>query len=118
MDWTWIVHFQRDEFLCPCCGKEHMDARFMQRLDTARTLAGVPFKVNSGWRCSAYNEQVSSNSTGRHVKGQAADIDADDAATRGAILRALYAAGFMSFALADGFIHVDSAGVPWVGLYD
>ena len=47
-------------------------------LQPLRDAWGKPLKVNSGYRCKALNAAVGGAPTSQHVKGEAADIAADD----------------------------------------
>lgn len=49
-------------------------------LQPLRDAWGKPLKVNSGYRCKALNAAVGGVPTSQHVKGEAADIAADDPA--------------------------------------
>ncbi|HPD57714.1 MAG TPA: D-Ala-D-Ala carboxypeptidase family metallohydrolase [Smithellaceae bacterium] len=102
-----MKHFKREEFNCKHCGKNEMRDDFLEMLDNAREIAGVPFKINSGYRCSEHNAAIGSTSV-NHVSGRAADIAAVDGPTRGAILRGLYLAGFKRIGLHRDFIHADN----------
>lgn len=56
-------------------------------LEPARALLGVPFRVDSGYRCEALNEAVGGAKTSAHMDGRAADcipegMDLLDAFTR------------------------------------
>ncbi len=111
--------FKESEFECPCCGKQKMGGTFLVQLDYARELAGVSFKVNSGWRCTAHNEEIGGSETSSHLKGVAADIAVTSSGSRHAILDALISAGFKRIGIAKSFIHVDSdndkpGDVVWV----
>jgi len=100
-----------------------MDTDFLDALDEARDLAGIPFVINSGFRTKAHNEdlraqgfQVSANSS--HLKGLAADIAVRGSTERMSIVAALLSAGFTRLGIGHGFVHVDSddkaQGVIWV----
>jgi zinc D-Ala-D-Ala carboxypeptidase len=100
--------FNREEFACKCgCGKNEIDDKFLAQLDIARAYAGVPFIINSGYRCPIHNKEVGSSSQ-NHIAGKAADIQAADGQIRGKILRGLYLAGFRRIGISKTFIHVDS----------
>jgi len=43
-------------------------------LEPARALLGVPFRVNSGFRCEALNEAVGGATHSAHMDGRAADV--------------------------------------------
>ena len=47
-------------------------------LQPLRDAWGKPLKVNSGYRCKALNAAVGGVPASQHVKGEAADIAADD----------------------------------------
>lgn len=95
------------ELRCPCCGEVIIDDAFLARLRLAREIAGVPFVINSGFRCASHNKEVGSTSL-NHVEGKAADIRVIDGPTRGKILRGLYEAGFKRIGITKTFIHADS----------
>jgi uncharacterized protein YcbK (DUF882 family) len=104
-----VRHFNREEFLCPCCLTEDMDPAFLARLDDAREIAGVPFVITSGFRCRKHNAKIGGVEDSAHVWGVAADIAAASTSRRFHILRGLMLAGFRRIGLSveDGFVHVD-----------
>lgn len=96
-----------------------MDLDFLQKLDKARDIAGVSFKINSGYRSPSHNQKVGGKSTSSHLSGLAADISCRDDKTRSTIINALIKAGFNRIGIAKTFIHVDSdtkksSNVIWV----
>jgi len=103
--------FRIDEFKCKgvgCCGnKAVMDILFITQLERAREIAGVPFVINSGYRCLTHNAAEGSTSM-NHVSGKAADIKATDGPARGKILKGLYLAGFRRIGIHKLFIHADT----------
>lgn len=77
--WSDIQHFRPDEFACACgtCGSDgtEMDIGFVHKLDQLRERTGFRFVINSGYRCSKWNEIVSTTGAhGPHTTGRAADI--------------------------------------------
>ncbi len=76
-------------------------------LDLARSLAGVPFKISSGYRCTKHNKQVGGVKNSAHLTGLAVDIEVPDNVFRLKILRALVIVGFNRIGISKGFIHVD-----------
>lgn len=109
-----MKNFQLTEFACKHCGEVKMNAYFLDKLDNARDIAGVPFTINSGYRCPAHNKAIGSTSQ-NHPQGRAADIKAEDRAIRMKILTGLILAGFRRIGVHPKFIHVDSmdyAGSP------
>ena len=84
----------------------NMDANFLHKLDKARSIAGLPFKINSAYRSPEHPLSIK-NPSSSHIKGLAADISAKDSRTRFIIVDALIKAGFNRIGIADTFIHVD-----------
>ncbi len=78
-------------------------------LDAARKIAGVPFRINSGYRCEKHNREIGGSPTSSHMKGLAADISATDHALRFRIVYGLLQAGFRRIVIYRDkqFIHVD-----------
>ena len=109
-----LKHFKLSEFDSDVKGSgKNMKRVFLKKLDKARNIAGVPFKITSGFRTPQHNERlkkegykVSANSS--HLKGLAADIACLDSGTRQKILNGLIMAGFTRVGIADTFIHCDT----------
>ena len=108
-------YFSLSEFDCPSLPQsgKNMDTNFVYKLEHARELAGIPFKITSGYRTKEYNEDLlkrgykaSKNSS--HLKGVAADIAVGSGSERYIILNALIRAGFKRIGVAKGFIHCDT----------
>lgn len=87
------------------CG--NMDANFLSKLDKARNIADLPFKINSAYRSPKHNAKVGGSPNSSHLKGLAVDISCTDSRTRFIIVDALIKAGFNRIGIADTFIHVD-----------
>ena len=102
-----LKYFQLKEFACKCCGEVKMDVEFLLRLDSARERAGIPFIINSGYRCAAHNRAVGGNQNSAHMDGLAADIRATTSRQRFIIEAALFAEGFERMGEYTTFIHVD-----------
>jgi uncharacterized protein YcbK (DUF882 family) len=83
-----------------------MDEDFMNRLDTARDLAGIAFKITSGYRCKEYDDRI--HGDGNHPQGKAADIEAPNSVTRWKIIDALIRCGFRRIGIDQQFIHADT----------
>ena len=106
-------YFNYHEFNCPDegegSGERMMDEDFLQMLDRARHLAGVPFRVNSGYRSKAWNKKCNGRPNSAHTMGCAADIHCVDSRSRCYILGALLEVGFNRIGIAKTFIHVDNS---------
>ncbi|WMC09494.1 D-Ala-D-Ala carboxypeptidase family metallohydrolase [Oceanimonas pelagia] len=107
-----LKYFKREEFACPHCGENHIEQGFVQRLDKARAAAGVPFVINSGYRCKIHNADVGGVESSAHRVGLAADIKTPNSVVRFKILKALLDEGFTRIGVysegAGDFIHVDA----------
>ena len=108
-------YFNWEEFDCKSGkgkGIDNMDKEFICLLDDARGIAGVTFKITSGYRTPEYNKALleqgykgSKNSS--HTKGIAADIYAKDSFTRFKIVTALMIVGINRIGIGNNFIHCD-----------
>lgn len=115
-------HFDEHEFYCKC-DRHHevqiVDERLIWMLDLARDRAGLPFVINSGYRCVAHNAEVGGVADSSHLKGLAADIHVGNARARFIILKALLPIGFSRIGIGRNFIHTDiddtkDLGVAWL----
>jgi len=105
-----MKYFKLEEFDSPDqpgSGK-HMKKEFLQLLDEARGLAGIPFVVNSGFRTRAWNERVGGRVGSSHLAGCAADLSCKSSGARSEIVQALIKVGFNRIGIAKTFIHVDN----------
>lgn len=95
----------------PGSGEKHMNKEFIRRLDAARDIAGVPFKILSGYRTPTHNKKVGGTKTSAHLTGLAVDIDYTTEQEKIAILKALRKLDFKRFGIRTGTsgssIHVD-----------
>tara|TARA_R110000787_G_scaffold70091_1_gene155822 strand:- start:15945 stop:16298 length:354 start_codon:yes stop_codon:yes gene_type:complete len=85
-----------------------MDKDFLLKLDFARELAGIPFKINSGFRTKKHNQIVGGRFGSSHLKGLAADIGYTGSRERYLILHSLLKAGINRVGVGKTFIHADS----------
>jgi uncharacterized protein YcbK (DUF882 family) len=97
----------------------NMCRNFMTRLQSARDISEVPYKINSGYRTEEHNDRVGGVTNSSHLKGKACDISAPNSIDRMNILKGLIKAGFTRIGIADTFIHVDNDhdkpdGVVWL----
>jgi|TARA_R110002012_G_C11419448_1_gene588042 zinc D-Ala-D-Ala carboxypeptidase len=104
-----LKHFKLSEFDSPDevgSGKK-MDKEFLEKLDYARHNAGIPFKINSGYRTEVRNTLVGGRFGSSHKKGLAADIGYTGSRQRYLILSALMDVGINRFGIAKTYIHCD-----------
>ena len=100
-------NFRLDEFMCPCCGGNNIQAGFVDLLERARAMAELPFKINSGWRCEARNKEIKGEEKSSHMTGWAADIACEASALRHTLIKTLIFADFNRFGIGKNFVHVD-----------
>jgi len=81
----------------------------MRQLQRAREMAGVAFRINSGWRCEVHNAKVGGAPESSHLAGHAADIAAVSSSQRFAIINGLVKAGFNRIGVSRTFIHADNS---------
>jgi zinc D-Ala-D-Ala carboxypeptidase len=85
-----------------------MNKDFLRRLDTARGIAGIPFKINSGYRTAHHNDTVLGARIGSsHKKGLAVDIGYKGSRQRYIITKALMEVGINRIGIGKTFIHAD-----------
>ena len=84
-----------------------MQQEFLDKLDLARGLSGVPYVINSGFRSPEHNAEVGGVPGSSHLTGWASDVRADSSNRRFLVLKGLLAAGFNRVGIGQNFIHVD-----------
>ena len=97
----------------------NMQPSTLEMLDNAREIAGIPFKINSGFRSKSHNAYVGGKENSSHLYGYAVDISVTSSTQRATVLNALVKAGFNRIGIAKTFIHADndpekSQNVYWV----
>ncbi len=102
-------YFSESEFMkaVPSCKLDKMDIGFMNKLDTARHLAGCKFVILSAYRNIAWEKAMGRSGTSSHTKGLAVDIRCMNSHDRLLIVKALLEVGFKRIGIYDSFIHVD-----------
>ena len=116
-----MLHFELSEFDSQdeIGSGKYMDEKFLRMLDDARGIAGITFKINSGFRTKSRNESCGGKINSSHLFGYAADIHCTDSRSRFIIIDALTKAGFNRIGIGNTFIHVDNdpdkiSRVSWV----
>ena len=84
-----------------------MNKEFINLLQTARTKAGIPFIIISGYRSKEHNALVGGVSNSSHLKGLATDILVKNSGVRYIILKSLISVGLYRIGIHHDFIHVD-----------
>ena len=107
---TW-QYFTRSEFACNCGNCENLIQNdLIDKLDKAREISGVSYKINSGYRCESWNQKIGGAPKSLHKAGRAADIHVPSSAARYQILKGLFAAELDRVLIYRTFIHADIAG--------
>tara|TARA_R100000908_G_C3613549_1_gene62545 strand:+ start:42 stop:419 length:378 start_codon:yes stop_codon:yes gene_type:complete len=91
---------------------ENMDDDFIFMLDEAREIAGIPFKITSGYRTPEYNKRLmdygfQASITSSHLQGLAADIEVKSSEDRFRIIGSLVSVGIYRIGIGKDFIHCD-----------
>ena len=105
-----MKYFKNVEFNCKCrkCNEHHMDMETLEMLETARVFAGIPFKINSAWRCEEHNKRVGWKPSSSHLAGKALDIRARSSRERFWVVYGLIHAGFTRILIYKTFVHADT----------
>ena len=86
-----------------------MNVNFLHKLDEARAISGVPYKITSGYRTQKHNAKVGGRVGSSHLKGVAVDIKCNNSSDRARILKGLFLVGLgRRIGIATQFIHVDA----------
>jgi zinc D-Ala-D-Ala carboxypeptidase len=85
----------------------NMQKSTLIKLQKARDIAGIPFKINSAFRTVAHNRAVGGSANSAHTRGHAVDIAATTGAQKFRIVQAAMQAGFTRIGIYRNFIHVD-----------
>lgn len=80
---------------------------FLDKLNGTRHECGFPFHVNSGVRCTSYNEEIGGYKNSYHTQGRAADIKIDNGIDRAKIVSVALKHG-LSVGVYRSFIHLDN----------
>ena len=104
-----------------------MEPNFLAMLQSLRSKMGIPFVINSGYRCEKHNKNVSPKApNSRHRFGMAVDIKTSDWSSRD-IFKFIYLASGMGqtgsplgLGMYPKHIHIDlrhDHPICWVGSY-
>ncbi len=100
-------NFTSEEFECPCCKQDAINIIMVKMLQEARDYAGIPFIINSGYRCRQHNSNVMGSKDSTHLTGDGIDIEAISKHSKYIIVFALMLAGFTRIIIYDNHIHAD-----------
>lgn len=89
---------------------------FFEKLTAARSLARVPFVLNSAYRSPEYDISKGRSGKGYHTLGRAVDIACSDSSRRAAIVYGCLSVG-LSVGVSKTFIHVDDREKQIIFLY-
>jgi len=104
--------FKDDEFTRVGCTRSDINDESLQRLDRAREIAGVPFRINSAYRSPEWEKSKGRSGSGAHTLGRAFDIACTTSRERYSIVFGALAAGFPRIGIAKTFVHLDDSNLP------
>jgi len=100
-------YFSKKEQSCNCCNEGELEDTFLGKLNQARRIADIPFKVNRAFSCVKHNLNVGGSPTSSHPKGLAIDIHCTSSIKRFIIIDALIKARITRIGVYKNFIHAD-----------
>ena len=107
-----IKYFNLSEFDSPdeVGSGDNMDIDFVRKLDEAREMAGIPFKVNSGYRTPFHNTMVGGvkGSSHMNIPCSAADIHIEGSSERYKIISSAIKVGINRIGIGKNFLHLDT----------
>lgn len=99
--------FTPAEFACSHCGELLIQEPFLDRLVACRIVAGIPFVINSGFRCLVHNMNIGGSKSSSHMFGWAADIACPGSRERYLIVKAAMLVGINRIEDAGSWVHLD-----------
>ena len=117
-------YFPDYEIECNCgCGAKNVSKDFLDKLNKAREIAGIPFPMSSVCRCVKHNKAEGGSDTSSHLATELRDCEAGDISitssyARFRILQACLTVGITRIGISKSFLHVDDdktkpANVSW-----
>ena len=107
-----IKYFNLSEFDCPSDSGsgDNMCLSFIKKLDDAREIAGIPFKINSGYRSINQITKVGGVKSSSHmnIPCNAVDIHIGSSSERYKIMSAAIKVGINRIGIGKNFIHLDT----------
>ena len=103
-----MKYFKKTEFVCGTDNVfDKMNTAFLSKLEEARKISNVEFKITSSYRTIEHNRNIGGNPRSAHLKGLAVDISAKTSSDKFEIVSALLKAGFTRIGIGHTFVHCD-----------
>lgn len=100
------------DFACPCCGRDEMNAKFLDSLSTIQFALKKPLVINSGFRCEKHNREVGGSEQSRHMSGIAADIACEHPVDRYLLVKVAGLNGMRGIGIGERLVHLDQREDP------
>jgi uncharacterized protein YcbK (DUF882 family) len=104
-----MKYFTADEFArcAPPCRINDCHPESLRRLDEARAIAGVPFRINCAYRPKQWDIDRGRSGNSAHTRGRAFDIAYANGAQLRLIVIGAQTAGFGRIGIYKTFVHID-----------
>ena len=114
IDWSRYEHFTREEFADRATGACRMNAGVVDTIAAIRAQVGFPMRITSGYRTEEHNRAVGGGRYSAHLEGMAADVSVTGEMAF-SVVKAALKFGVTGVGIYPTFVHLDWAGVKWVG---
>ncbi len=103
------ANFKAGEFKSKGSGYWQISSELIQKIQTLRSTAGAPLRINSGYRGWIKNKLVGGAKRSKHLTGMAVDIRVPKGMDPYTLARMGHKVGIRRIGVANTFVHFDVA---------